>query len=464
MIDAFVPVDRPGPIPCKRCEFEAMEILFLLFLIVLNGFFAMSEIALVTSRSGRLARLAADGDDSAALALQLNKEPTRVLSTIQIGITAIGILNGIVGESVLAMPLARTMQTYGIDRNTSEISATVLVVVLITYLSIVVGELVPKRIGQFHAETIARFVSRPIAFLARIASPFVKMLSVSTEGILSLVIRQSNDASNVTEEDIEALLDEGSISGTIATQERDLVKNVFRLDERPIRAIMIPAVDIVWLDANAEESHNRSILLGSGYSRFPVCEGELGHPVGVATAKNLLDRMLETGRFEIKRNLEPIELIPESLTGIEILDKFRLGSYSMAFVIDEYGEVAGMVTLQDLLEVLAGEFGPVGSEETDAFRRQDGSWILDGLLAVQDLEERLALASMPGGEKPPYQTVSGMLMFMLERLPDVGEICEWEGWRFEVLDRDGNRVDKVLATPVAATLEPNPASDPAAET
>lgn len=440
-----------------------MEILFLLFLIVLNGFFAMSEIALVTSRSGRLARMAADGDDSAALALQLNKEPTRVLSTIQIGITAIGILNGIVGESVLAMPLARSLQTYGIERKTSEISATVFVVVLITYLSIVVGELVPKRFGQFHAETIARFVSRPIAFLSRMASPFVKMLSVSTEAILSLVIRDSSDASNVTEEDIEAMLDEGSISGTIATQERDLVKNVFRLDERPIRAIMIPAVDIVWLDASSEESRNRSVLLGSGFSRFPVCEGDLGHPVGVATSKNLLDSMLETGRFEMMRNLEPIELIPESLTGIEILEKFRLGSYSMAFVIDEFGEVVGMVTLQDLLEILAGEFGPADSEETDAFRRQDGSWILDGLLAVQDLEERLSLESLPGGEKPPYQTVSGMLMFLLEHLPDVGEFCEWESWRFEVLDRDGNRVDKVLATPVAVSPDPDSSSDSAAD-
>ncbi len=430
-----------------------MEILFLLFLIVLNGFFAMSEISLVTSRSSRLARMAADGDESAALALRLNKEPTRVLSTIQIGITAIGILNGIVGESVLAMPLARSMQSYGLDRRFSEISATVLVVVLITYLSIVIGELVPKRIGQFHAERIARFVSHPISVLARFSYPFVKLLTVSTELLLKLTIRNGGGASEVTEEDIEAMLDEGSISGAIASNERDLVKNVFRLDDRPIRSIMIPAVDIVVLDTQADESRNRSVLLESDFSRYPVCQGGLNHLIGVATAKRLLDQSLQTGRIDLVNDLEPIALIPASLTGIEILDKLRLGEHSMAFVVDEFGEVIGMLTLQDLLEVLAGEFGPGNPEDAAAFLRPDGSWILDGLIAVQDLVECLDLDSLPDGDKPPYQTLSGMIMYLLEHVPAVGEFCDWEDWRFEVMDLDGKRVDKVLATRISSPAD-----------
>lgn len=435
-----------------------MEILFLLFLIVLNGFFAMSEISLVTSRGSRLARMAESGDESAALALELNKKPTRVLSTIQIGITAIGILNGIVGESVLAMPLARSMQAYGFDRRFSEISATVLVVVLITYLSIVIGELVPKRIGQFHAERIACFVASPISVLAKISYPFVKLLSVSTEALLKLAIRNDMSASDVTEEDIEAMLDEGSISGAIASQERDLVKNVFRLDERPIRSIMIPAVDIVCLDTNVDESVTRSVLLESDFSRYPVCQGGLDCLIGVATSKKLLDQSLQTGRIDLSQDLEPIELIPASLTGIEILDKLRLGEHSMAFVVDEFGEVVGMLTLQDLLEVLAGEFGPVNSEDTAAFLRPDGSWILDGLLATQEFVERLRLDSLPEGENPPYQTLSGMIMLLLEHVPAVGDVCEWEGWRFEVMDLDGKRVDKVLATRISSTTE-SPGTD-----
>jgi len=433
-----------------------MEIFFLLFLIVLNGFFAMSEISLVTSRGSRLTRMAADGDESAALALHLNKEPTRVLSTIQIGITAIGILNGIVGEAVLAMPLAGILRAYGFDRRFSEISATVIVVVLITYLSIVIGELVPKRIGQFHAERIARFVAYPISILAKISYPFVKLLSVSTEALLKLAIRDDAGGSDVTEEDIKAMLDEGSISGTIASQERDLVKNVFRLDERPIRSIMIPAVDIVALDTKADPGVTRSLLLESGFSRYPVCQGGLDRLVGIATAKNLLDQSLKTGQIDLIQDLEPIELIPASLTGIEILNRLRLGEHSMAFVVEEFGDVVGMLTFQDLLEVLAGEFGPGNEEDTTAFLREDGSWILDGLISTQELVERLQLDSIPEAEKPPYQTLSGMIMFLLEHVPSVGEVCEWEEWRFEVMDLDGKRVDKVLATRIPTASDSAP--------
>jgi putative hemolysin len=431
-----------------------MEFFFLLFLIVLNGFFAMSEIALVTSRSGRLTRLAEQGDESAALALSLKAEPTRVLSTIQIGITAIGILNGIVGESVLAVPLAKTMISFGLERRISEISSTVFVVMLITYLSIVIGELVPKRIGQFHAEFVARVVSRPISIVSIVSSPFVKLLSYSTESLLSLLISNVDEEPEVTEADIEAMVDEGSNAGSIATQERDLVKNVFKLDERPIRSIMVPAVDIIYIDTTGDENGIREILVDSDFSRYPVCEGGLGQLVGVASAKKLLDQMLETGHVDPKRDLEPVELIPLSLTGIEILERFRIGEHSMAFVVDEYGEVIGMVTVQDLLEILAGEFGPADAENASAYLREDGTWVLDGLLAIQDLVERLEFDAFPGGKKPPYQTLSGMIMFLLEHMPTEGAICEWNGWKFEVLDLDGKRVDKVIATRIPPEATP----------
>lgn len=440
-----------------------MEILVLLVLIVLNGFFAMSEIALVTARGSRLARLAEDGDRAAEAALRLNADPTRVLSTIQIGITAIGILNGIFGEAALAVPLAKWLQTFGVDRSTSEIGATLVVVVCITYVSIVVGELVPKRIGQFNAEVIARLVAGPISVLARLSYPFVRLLSLSTEGILDLMGKNRSEAPDVTEEDIEAMMEEGSGAGVFDVQERDLVKNVFRLDDRLIGSLMVPQSEVEFLDVENTDEENRAILLATRHARLPVCRGEMQEILGIAAAKDLLVGLLESGTLDLTSGLTKAVFVPHVLSGSELLERFRQSELTMMFVLDEFGAVMGLVTLQDVLDAIVGEFGPQVSEEALAIAREDGSWLLDGLMPIQVLAERLELKAVPDDEKASFQTLGGMIMRLLGRVPRTGDIAEWLDWRFEVVDVDGKRVDKVLASRITAheTLPAKPIPSPA---
>lgn len=425
-----------------------MEIFILIALILLNGAFAMSEIALVTARRGRLARLAADGDASSQVAMQLGEEPTRFLSTIQIGITAIGILNGIVGEAALAEPFAVWLQSLGIDQQSSEIGATTLVVVVITYISIVVGELVPKRIAQFNSEGIARLVARPIQFLAVVSRPFVHLLTFSTDTILQLMGKRDIGGSNVTEEDIHAMLEEGSESGIIEKQEHEMVRNVFRLDDRQIGSLMIPRGDIVFLDINLPLEENLIRVSESNHSRFPVCRGGLNDILGVITAKQLFTQLHQTGKADLTAQLQPCVYVPESLTGMELLEQLRTSATPMVFVIDEYGEIQGLVTLQDVLEAVTGEFKSRNIEDAWAVQREDGSWLLDGMIPIPELKDRLKLQEAPEEEKGRYHTLSGMMMWLLGHLPHTGDSAQWEEWRLEVVDLDGKRVDKVLASHV----------------
>ncbi len=434
-----------------------MEVFVLIALILLNGVFAMSEIALVTARRSRLAGLAADGDRSSEIAMRLGAEPTQFLSTIQIGITAIGILNGIVGEAALAAPFAVWLESFGIEQQLSELGATVLVVVSITYVSIVVGELVPKRLAQFNAEGIARRVARPISALALVSRPFVWLLSHSTDGILRLIGKRDLGRSNVTEEDIHALLEEGSESGVIEKQEHEMVRNVFRLDDRQIGSLMIPRGDIVYLDINQPLEDNLKHVAESDHSRFPVCQGGLHDIRGVIETKQLLNQMLKGGVIDLTIQLQPCVYVPESLTGMELLQQFRTSGTNMVCVIDEYAEVLGLVTVQDVLEAVTGEFTPRNASEARAVKREDGSWLLDGLIPITELKDLLDLEAVPEEEKGRYHTLSGMMMWLLNRLPRTGDVSEWEQWRLEVIDLDGRRVDKVLASrlPEQAELENN---------
>jgi len=422
-----------------------MEILILIALILLNGVFAMSEIALVTAKRSRLAKLAEDGDASSAIAMRLGEEPTRFLSTIQIGITAIGILNGIVGEAALAAPFALWLQELGINRDASELGAAILVVVVITYISIVIGELVPKRIGQFNAEGIARLMARPISALALASRPFVKLLSFSTDGLLRLLSLRDLGASNVTEEDIHAMLAEGSEAGIIEQEEHKMVRNVFRLDERQISSLMIPRGDIIYLDVNVPLEHNLALVAESYHSRYPVCRGGFDELLGIISAKQLFNQMHKGGQASLTSQLQPCVYVPESLTGMELLEQFRVSGVQMVFIIDEYGEIQGLVTLQDVLEAVTGEFKPHSPEEAWAVQREDGSWLLDGLIPIPELKDRLGLKETPEEDKGRYHTLSGMMMWLLSRLPSTGDIAEWENWQFEVVDLDGKRIDKVLA-------------------
>ena len=425
-----------------------MEIAILFALILLNGLFAMSEIALVTARKARLQKLIDEGDSGAAAAVKLGEDPTRFLSTIQIGITSIGVLNGIVGEAALAGPLAAWLETLGVPMPFGSYAATGLVVVLITYFSIVVGELVPKRIGQSYPETFARLVARPINFLALATKPFVLLLSTSTRTLLRLLGVKETSGSPVTEEEIHAMLVEGTTAGVIESHEHTMVRNVFRLDDRQIGSLMVPRGDVVCLDIDAPFEDNLQRIEESDHARFPVVRGGMDNILGVINARQWLSRTL---RDKARGGLadQPLQTalyVPETITGMELLDNFRLSDVHMAFVIDEYGEVQGIVTLQDLIEAITGEFQPRDPETSWALQREDGSWLLDGHIPVPELKDRLNLDAVPEEERGRYHTLSGMIMLLTGRLPKVTDTVQWEDWKLEVVDMDGKTIDKILAT------------------
>ncbi|NTW55476.1 MAG: HlyC/CorC family transporter [Chlorobiaceae bacterium] len=425
-----------------------MEILILFLLILLNGFFAMSEIALVTAKRSRLSKLAEDGNKSAAIAMKLGHEPTKFLSTVQIGMTSIIILNGIFGESTLAEPLAARLETYGLEHGVSHLVSTLLVVVCITFVTIVIGELVPKRLGQFNPEGIACIVARPMQTLATVTRPFGKLLTASTDAILRLMGKNPHALPSVTEEEIHAMLEEGSEAGVIEQQEHEMVRNVFRLDDRQLGSLMVPRADIVYLDITRPLEENILRVTESEHSRFPVCNGGLQTLLGVVNSKQLLSKTLRGGLTEFSSQLLPCVYVPETLTGMELLHHFRTSGTQMVFVVDEYGEIQGLVTLQDLLEAVTGEFVPRNSEDSWALERGDGSWLLDGLIPFPELMDTLELKSVPEEDKGRYHTLSGMMMLLLGRMPRTGDIVSWEDWNLEIVDLDGQRIDKVLATPV----------------
>ncbi len=424
-----------------------MEILFLfLLLIFLNGLFAMSEMALITAKRSRLAKLVESGDKAADVAMKLGQEPTRFLSTIQIGLTIIGVMNGIIGESSFTPPLAALLESYGVSSETSHIVSTALVVFVITYITIVIGELVPKRLGQSNPESVARIVARPMQLLATATRPFVKLLSFSTDGLLRLLGKQADEHPSVTEEEIHAMLEEGSVAGIIERQEHEMVRNVFRLDDRQLGSLMVPRADIIYLDTALSVEENMQRVGESEHSRFPVCHNGLQSLLGVVNAKQLLAQTIKGGVIDLATHLQPCVYVPETLTGMELLDHFRTSGTQMVFVVDEYGEIQGLVTLQDLLEAVTGEFVPHNLEDSWAVQREDGSWLLDGLIPVPELKDKLELRYVPEEEKGVYHTLSGMVMWLLGRMPQTGDITFWENWRLEVVDMDSKRIDKVLAT------------------
>ena len=436
-----------------------MEILILAALILLNGAFALSEIALVTSRRARLQVRVDDGDRAAACALRLNEDPTRFLSAIQIGITSIGVLNGIVGEAALAEPLAAWLVKLGVPGEYARYGATGIVVVLITYFTIVVGELVPKRLGQTHPEALARVVARPIDWLAIAAKPFVRLLSVSTQALLRVLGVRNHGNAQVTEEEIHALLAEGTSAGVIESQEHTMVRNVFRLDDRQIASLMVPRGDVVALDVDAPFENNLDRIEHSGHARFPVVRGGLSNILGVVNAREWLTQAVRGGSRRLGDHAlrQPL-YVPETLTGMELLENFRSSDVQIAFVVDEYGEVQGIVTLQDLIEAIIGEFRPRDPQTSWAVQRPDGSWLLDGHIPVPELKDRLQLKTVPEEERGRYHTLSGMIMWLTGRLPKVTDTVNWEGWRLEIVDMDGKTIDKVLATRVPEAAEASEAT------
>lgn len=372
-----------------------MDLALLLFLILLNGVFAMSEMALTASRKARLQVMLEAGETGAAAALVLHDHPTRWLSTVQIGITSIGILNGIVGEAAFAAPLASWLaQALPIGERAAQLSATGLVVLGITFLTIVLGELVPKRIGQMFPETIARLVAQPMNWLSRATRPFVALLSISTQAILRLLGLRDLPSRSVTEEEIAAQLEEGVDAGVIEAREHQMVRNVFRLDERQIGSMMVPRSEIVWIDAAAPLPEVLRVVAEHDHSRYPVCRGGLEEVLGVVTAQSLLQQVTAGGEFSVAKTLQAPVFVPETLSGMELLGQFRESGAELVFVVDEYGEVQGVISVLDVLEAITGEFTALTDEDAWAVRREDGSWLLDGLIPVPELKDRLEINNM----------------------------------------------------------------------
>jgi len=319
---------------------------------------------------------------------------------------------------------------------------------IITYLTIVIGELVPKRLGQSNPEGIACIFSIPMQTLSTITRPFVRLLSASTDAILRILGKHQQTSPGVTEEEIHALLEEGSEAGIIEQQEHEMVRNVFRLDERQLGSLMVPRSEIIYLDTTLPVEENMNLVAESEHSRFPVCQGSLQSLIGVINAKQLLSQTLKGRLTNLAENLQPCVFVPETLTGMELLDHFRTSGTQMVFVVDEYGETQGLVTLQDLLEAVTGEFVPRNIEDSWAIEREDGSWLLDGLIPVPELKDTLDLKSVPEEDKGVYHTLSGLVMWLLGRMPQTGDVTTWEVWRLEVVDMDSNRIDKVLASKI----------------
>jgi magnesium and cobalt exporter, CNNM family len=425
-----------------------MDTALLVFLILLNGAFAMAEMGLTAARKTRLQVMVESGQGGADAAMALHDDPTRWLSTVQIGITSIGLLNGIVGEAAFAKPLgAWLVGRFGVGEPAANIVATASVIVLITYFTIIFGELVPKRIGQMYPEPVARLAARPMLWLSTATKPFVVLLSASTHAVLRLLgLGTKSPGASVTEEEIAAQLDEGRVAGVIEEQEHQMVRNVFRLDDRQIGSMMIPRGEIEWLDLADALELQLERMAASSHTRFPVCRGSLDDVQGVLNVASLLQPLSRGEQPQIGEHLQPPVFVPETLTGMELLEQFRRIDTDLVFVVDEYGAVQGVITERDLLEAITGEFTALSDEDAWAVQRPDGSWLLDGLIPVPEMKDRLELKELPEEDRGRYNTLAGMIMLLLGRLPRTADTVVWEGWRFEVVDLDGKRVDKVLAT------------------
>ncbi|MES2686261.1 MAG: hemolysin family protein [Pseudomonadota bacterium] len=450
-----------------------MDFILIAFLTLLNGVFAMSELALASSRKARLNAMSESGDKGARAALTLLDNPTQFLSSVQVGITSIGMLNGIIGEAAFSDDLSAWIQSFGASVRAADISATALVVTIITFITIVFGELVPKRIGQLYPETVARLVSRPMMWVATGAKPFVRLLSFSTHAVLKLLRVDNAGERTVTDEEIAASLEEGLDAGLIEEHEHQMVQNVFLLDDRLLTSLMLPRSEIEWIDAGDTVAQAIAKAGATGHSWYPVCRGSLDDVVGVVNVAKLLvlrgaihpaGESTVTGTTptmddRIAAYAVPAVFVPETLTGMELLEQFRKQSTRIVFVVDEYGVVQGMMTPMDMLEAITGELQPGAQVDAWATLRDDGSWLIDGVMPVSELKARLEIRELPGEDKGRYNTVAGLLQSVSGRLLAVGEKVEAAGWVFEVLDLDGKRIDKVL---VSALPDAGPSKDDAA--
>jgi putative hemolysin len=429
------------------------EIIIILALIVANGVLAMSEMAVVSARKPRLQHMAEEGNEGAAAALELANEPSQFLSTVQAGITVIGILAGAFGGATVAEGLATWFARVAWLAPYSDGLAVVLVVMVIAYVSLILGELTPKQLALRNAEKVAASMARPMRTLARWAGPVVHLLSVSTDGVLRLLRVRPVEEPAVTEEEVRIMLEQGAETGVFAPFEEEIVGQVFRLADRKVSALVTPRLEIVWLDVNDSEEAIRTAVIESGYSRYPVAEGQLDHVVGIVLAKDLLAQSLAGRAVDLSSVLRPVLFVPDSMPALEVVQRFKTLHAKLAVVIDEFGGVEGLVTVDDILTAIVGEIPESGEQERPGVvQREDGSWLLDGKFPLDEFQELFELRSLPEATVG-YQTVGGLVLAALGQIPSPGDHFEWGGLRVEVVDMDGRRVDKVLVQPVKTDAE-----------
>lgn len=429
-----------------------VELAVIAALLVANGLFAMAEIALVASRRVRLEHRAGTGDASSAAALRLKADPTDFLSTVQVGITLIGIFAGAYSGAAFAAPVAGLLRRAAWLAPYSDAVALGLVVSLLTFASLIIGELVPKALALRNPEGVAAAVARPFAMVARVAAPLVRLLSAATNAVLWLLRLKPQAEPHITEEEIRALISQATHAGEVRPAERAIVEEVFRLGDRRVRAIMTPRFDIDWVDINHGRAGVHRAAIETRHSRLLFCDGELDRVVGLARAEDLLAAWAAGQATEspddIRALVRPVTFVPDTLPALALLDRFRAARSHTLLAVNEFGAVQGLVTLSDVLEALLGAI-PDSPEPTPArlVQRPDGSWLVDGDTPVEDLRHAIPLPVRDDALSDGYETLAGLVMTRLARVPRTGDAFEWSGWRFEVVDMDGRRVDKVLIAP-----------------
>lgn len=424
----------------------SLELILLLGLILLNGFFALSEMAIVTSRKGRL-KQQAEKSAAARAALTLSEHPENFLSAVQIGITLVGIVTGLVSGAAIGGHISAWLKRFELFAEYADPIGLAIAVVGITIVSIILGELMPKRLALLAPERIAVIVGVPMLVFSRVTHPFVVTLSVITRLCLRLIGARGSDESRVTEEEIRLLVAESAEQGEIEDIERSMINRALRLSDRTAESLMTPRNRIAWLDAEAPLAENLAVMRTTPYSSYPVMRGSDKEVIGVLNVKRLVDKIGAGGQFDLFKRLEKPVFVPETTRALNLLNELRDGEARLALVVDEYGDLQGLVTQNDVLAAILGAAVHESSRQNDdamIVRRSDGSYLLDGALKIEDLRDLLELGTLPGEEDHEYQTLAGMLIAVLGRIPRVAETYTFEDYRFEVVDLDGARIDKVL--------------------
>lgn len=422
------------------------EIGVIFILLVLNGLFAMSELAVVSSRRPRLEAMAAKGSKGAATVLKLAANPGRFLSSVQIGITLVGILAGAYSGATLSEPFAGFLAAQGIPVALASALSIAVVVGLITYFSLVIGELVPKQIALSNPEAVASLMARPMLGVAFVATPVALILEWSSRLIIGALGIKSTGQSTVTEEEIKAVIAEGTSSGILEPEEKELMAGVMRFGDRSIRAVMIPRPDITGIDLDWDDQRILEAIASSSHSRYPVFTGSIDMVQGVIQAKDLLDQHLKGEPLDLRARIRQVDMVPDTASALDVLDTLRRSPLQMVMVIDEYGSVEGMVTAADILTAIVGNLGGDTSEDlSEIVQRTDGSWLIDADLGVDLVAEKINCQGLDDPDRD-YETLAGFVLSITKAIPSTGDVVDWRGWRFEVVDMDGRRIDKVLVT------------------